>query len=260
VLAFVVDITERKQAHDALFLAQTELAHAARVATLGELTASIAHEVNQPLMAVVTSGEASLRWLRRDPPDLGEAESAIDRIVAEGRRASEIVKRVRAFLKKAPEQTSDLDVAAIVAEAVELVQRGLARDRIDLTVELDPDLPMVAGDRIQLQQVLVNLMVNAGQAMADAEGPRTLIIATRRHDNEAVAISVADSGPGIDEAYIDRLFDPFFTTKAQGMGMGLAICRTTAEAHGGRLLVESERGQGATFTLILPAKQGTAPS
>ena len=252
-LVFVVDITERKEAQEAVLAAQAELAHAARVATLGELTASIAHEVNQPLMAVVTNGEAAMRWMRREPPDLVEVEASITRLVAEGRRASEIVKRVRAFLRKAPEQRDELDVTDLVAEAVQLVERELARAGVTPGITVAPGLPAVIGDRIQLQQVLVNLMVNAAQAMADHPGERRLSIEATRASADMITIAVADTGPGIAADHLERLFDPFFTTKEQGMGMGLAICRTTAEAHGGALSVESRPGEGATFRLSLPA-------
>jgi PAS domain S-box-containing protein len=255
VLAFVIDITERRQAQDALLAAQAELAHAARVATLGELTASIAHEVNQPLAAIVTSGEAGLRWLRREVPDLDEVGATIVQIVAEGRRASEIVARIRTFLKKAPAEQDSLDIAEIIQEAALLVARELANDDVVLTVETEPGLKPIRGDRIQLQQVLVNLLVNAGQAMSDQRKSRAVRLRTSDVDGESLAIMVQDSGPGILPDDLPRLFDPFFTTKRGGMGMGLAICRTTAEAHGGQLSAESTPGAGATFRLTLPYSQ-----
>ena len=255
VLVFVVDNTERQRAQDALLLAQTELAHASRVSTLGELTASIAHEVNQPLMSVVTYGEAGMRWLRRDPPDLHEVDTAITRIVSEGRRAGEIVARIRAFLGKTPARHGTLDVASTIEDAARLVQHELARGNVELRLELDPHLPAVRGDRIQLQQVLVNLMVNASQAMAEQAGSRLVVSGTATAD-ACIDITVADTGPGIAPEHLERVFDPFFTTRPQGMGMGLAICRTIAEAHGGRLVVESQAGRGATFRLSL----STAPT
>ncbi|MEN4918396.1 ATP-binding protein [Achromobacter spanius] len=260
VLVFVVDNTERRQAQDALLLAQTELAHAARVATLGELTASIAHEVNQPLMAVVTSGDAGMRWLRREQPDLHEVGLAMERIVSEGRRASEIVKRIRAFLSKAPVQQAELDVATVVDEATRLVAHELTRERVALQVDIEPGLPSVTGDRIQLQQVLVNLMINASQAMAGQSQPRRLSVSAARHDGGMVAVTVSDTGPGIAPADLERLFDPFFTTKPQGMGMGLPICRTTAQAHGGTLTVDNTPGAGAAFRLTLAATNGNTPA
>ncbi|WP_247507018.1 ATP-binding protein [Bradyrhizobium sp. 1] len=252
VLAFVVDITERKQAQDALLAAQAELAHAARLATLGELSASIAHEVNQPLAAIVTSGEAGLRWLRRDVPDLKEVATTIGHVVAQGRRASEIVTRVRAFLKKAPAQRDLLEISEIIEDAALLVARELANDDVVLTFEVEHGLKPIRGDRIQLQQVLVNLLVNAGQAMSDQPGSRTIMLRASAVDGENLAITVQDSGPGIRADDLPHLFDPFFTTKHGGMGMGLAICRTTVEAHGGQLSVQSTPGAGATFRLTLP--------
>jgi PAS domain S-box-containing protein len=253
VLAFVVDITERRQSQDALLAAQAELAHAARVATLGELTASIAHEVNQPLTAIVTSGEASMRWLQRETPNLEEVAAAISRIIAEGGRANEIVTRIRAFLKKKPAQQDMLQIAEIIEEAALLVERELTKDNITLTIETEADLPPIRGDRIQLQQVLVNLMVNAGQAMSGQSGPRIVLLRAGAAEEGGLAIRVQDSGPGIAPADLPRLFEPFFTTKQGGMGMGLAICRTTVEAHGGQLSAESAPGSGATFRLTLPA-------
>ena len=238
VLAFVIDITERRDSQDALLAAQAELAHAARVATLGELTASIAHEVNQPLMAIVTAGEAGLRWLRRDVPDLKEVATAIGHIVAEGRRAAEIVTRIRGFLKKKPSQQDALQIADIIDDAARLVERELSKDNTTLVIETEPDLPPIRGDRIQLQQVLVNLLINAGQAMSEQRGPR---IVTLRAGiaGDSLAITVQDTGPGVSTSDFPRLFEPFFTTKQGGMGMGLAICRTLMEAHGGQLSAES---------------------
>jgi PAS domain S-box-containing protein len=255
VLIFVVDITERRQAQDALLAAQAELAHAARVATLGELSASIAHEVNQPLAAIVTSGEAGLRWLRRDVPDLKEVTTTIGHVVAQGRRASEIVTRIRTFLKKAPPQRDMLQIGEIIEEATALVARELAKDEVTLTVESQHDLPPIRGDRVQLQQVLVNLLINAGQAMSGQPGSRTVTLRAGSEDSETLSIMVQDSGPGIQPEDLPRLFDPFFTTKNGGMGMGLAICRTTVEAHGGRLSVASTPGSGTTFHLTLPFSQ-----
>lgn len=255
VLAFVVDITERKRSQNALLAAQAELAHASRVATIGELTASIAHEVNQPLAAIVTSGEAGLRWLRRDVPQLDEVASVIGRIVNEGRRASEIVTRIRAFLKKKPAEQDMLGIAEIVSEAATLVERELSKEDVSLNIEVRPDLPQIRGDRIQLQQVLVNLLINAAQAMAHRSGPRIVTLRAELAESGDLLVSVQDTGPGIEAADVPRLFEPFFTTKQDGMGMGLAICQTTVEGHGGRLTVESVPGAGATFRLTMPVVQ-----
>ena len=258
VLVFVVDNTERQRAQDALLLAQTELAHASRVSTLGELTASIAHEVNQPLMSVVTYGEAGMRWLRRDPPDLHEVDTAISRIVSEGRRAGEIVQRIRAFLGKATAGHETLDIGHVIEEATRLVQHELARGAVDLHLELEPHLPAVRGDRVQLQQVLVNLMVNASQAMTGQANRRRLSVVAAATVDGRIDIAVADTGPGIAAEHLERLFDPFFTTRPEGMGMGLAICRTIVESHGGRLGVESTPGDGATFRLSLSTATETS--
>lgn len=255
VMVSVADVTERRKAQDAALQAQAELAHAARVATLGEFTASIAHEVNQPLMAVVTSGEAALRWLRRGQPDLSEIDTALARVVSEGRRASEIVKRIRAFLTKATPRPGKIEIAGLVEEATQLVQRELVREHVELRSGIDTGLPPIIGDRVQLQQVVVNLMVNARQAMVEHGGRRLLTVTASRASPTEVAIAVRDSGPGIAPQNSERLFAPFFTTKPDGMGMGLAICRTIAEAHGGRLMAESPPGGGAIFSLILPASQ-----
>ena len=255
VLAFVIDITERKHAQDALLAAQAELAHASRVATIGELTASIAHEVNQPLSAIVTSGEAGMRWLRRDVPELNEVAVAMSRIVSEGRRASEIVTRIRAFLKKKPAEQDLLEIAEIISEAATLVERELSKENVSLKIEVRPDLPQIRGDRIQLQQVLVNLLVNAGQAMAQQCGPRIVTLRADLAESGSLVVTVEDTGPGIETNDLPRLFEPFFTTKQDGMGMGLAICQTTVEAHGGRLTVQSAPGSGATFRLAMPVVQ-----
>ena len=255
VLAFVIDITERRDSQDALLAAQAELAHAARVATLGELTASIAHEVNQPLMAIVTAGEAGLRWLRRDVPDLKEVATAIGHIVAEGRRAAEIVTRIRGFLKKKPSQHDTLQIAEIIDDAALLVERELSKDSTTLVIETEPDLPPIRGDRIQLQQVLVNLLINAGQAMSQQSGPR-IVTLRAGVTGPSLTITMKDTGPGVATSDLPRLFEPFFTTKQEGMGMGLAICRTMVEAHGGQLSAESTPGSGATFRLTLPVVPG----
>lgn len=259
VLAFVVDITERRQSQDALIAAQAELAHATRVATLGELTASIAHEVKQPLTAIVTSGEAGMRWLRRETPNLEEVAAAMSRIVAEGRRANDIVTRIKAFLQKKQVQHDVLQIADIIEEATLLVERELSKDQITLTIRTEPNLPPIRGDRIQLQQVLINLMVNAGQAMLDQNGPRIVTLHAEVSRQDGLTITVQDNGPGIASGDLPRLFEPFFTTKQGGMGMGLAICRTTVEAHGGQLRADSTPGSGATFRLTLPVIQAPTP-
>ena len=269
----VMDITERKRAEEALLEAQGELAHVTRVATLGELTASIAHEINQPLAAVVTNANAGLRWLSRDSPDLAEACEAIRRIIRDGNRAGEVISRMRALFKKASSTKERLDINEAIEEVVILAQSQVQRNRVLLQTQLANDLPLILGDRIQLQQVVLNLLVNAIQAMSGVdEGPRGLWVSSQKIteipgeskedtlENKALAgaesthvlIAVRDSGPGLDPKSLDRLFDPFYTTKPQGLGMGLAISRSIIEAHGGRLWATPCASRGAIFQFALP--------
>ena len=252
VLVFSMDVTEQRAAQDALIQARTELAHAARVATMGELSASIAHEVNQPLMAIVTSGEAGLRWLRRPQPDLPEVEASLERITSEGRRAGEVVRRIRAFLGNGAQNRDRIDIATLVQDAVALVGRELERAEITLEIDMAESLPAVRGDRVQLQQVLVNIMLNAVQAMEGQTRARGLRVAASGSAN-TVEIAVSDSGPGIAGNHLQQLFEPFYTTRVDGMGMGLAICRRTIESHGGQIRAESAEGSGSTFTITLPS-------
>jgi PAS domain S-box-containing protein len=259
VLVFVVDVTERDRAQGVLLAAQADLARAARVATLGELTASIAHEVNQPLASIVTSGEAALRWLRRDEPDLDEVSSALTRTVAEGKRAGAVVARIRSFLTKGEMRRERLRPAELIQDAVLLVEHELGRNGVALRVETAPDLPEILADRVQMQQVLVNLMVNGAQAMASMAGDRRLSLRAGREVGGQLTIAVTDTGPGIADDHLARLFEPFFTTRSDGMGMGLAICRSTVEAHGGRLTARSRPGEGATFLFTIPTAEGGSP-
>jgi PAS domain S-box-containing protein len=251
ILVGIVDITDRLKAQDELHKVQAELAHAARVSTLGELTASIAHEVNQPLAAIVTNGEASLRWLNRLEPDLDEARSAIGRMIAEGQRASDIIARIRSMsMKTAPEKEA-LALAGLIEDAALLVRRELATHGVGLSLSLAADLPQVLGDRVQLQQVIVNLMMNAIQAMAHHDEHRSLAVAAAAAGGEVV-VQVADTGPGVAPDDAGRLFDAFFTTKPTGMGMGLSICKSIVEAHGGRIWVKPSATGGSVFSFALP--------
>jgi C4-dicarboxylate-specific signal transduction histidine kinase len=247
------------QAEQALRKAQTELAHVTRVTTLGELTASIAHEINQPLAAVIANAEACLSWLDRDPPNLDAARRSVQWIVEDGNRASEVIRHVRALAKKTDIEKASLDINDVARDAVALVQRELSSHRVSLKLELAPDLPPIFGDRVQLQQVIINLVINAMEAMESvADRPRKLTVRSGWHDGDRVFLTVADSGVGIPDAQAERMFTPFFTTKSSGMGMGLSICRSIVEAHEGRLSASRHEGNGATFQFVLPVHKEDA--
>jgi PAS domain S-box-containing protein len=250
----VMDVTETKHAQELLQQAQANLAHVARVTMLGQLTASIGHEVNQPLAAIVTNGEAAIRYLRREPPELGEVREALTSMIAEGKRASEIVKRIRSLIQKATPQNEPLDINTVLAEGAALVQREIANHKVLLQLHLVPGLPEVMGDRVQLQQVIINLMMNAIQAMAGVEGRvRGLLVRSAQDATGSVVVAVQDSGEGLDPATADHVFDAFYSTKTDGMGMGLSICRTIMDAHDGRIWASANEGPGATFRFSLPA-------
>jgi two-component system sensor kinase FixL len=248
------DITERKRAEDALHNAQAELAHVTRVATLGEMTAAIAHEVNQPLAAVVNNASACLRWLAGQAPNLEEARKSGALIIADGHRASEIIGRIRALVKKSPPRKDRLDINETILEVIALTRSEAQKNRVSLKTQLSSDLPLILGDRVQLQQVTLNLIINAIEAMSGAgEGPRELQVGSEKDDSQGVRVTVRDSGPGLDPEGLDHLFTAFYTTKRQGMGMGLAISRSIIEAHSGRLWATANEGRGATFQFTLPA-------
>lgn len=252
VLVSIVDVTARHEAENELHEAHTELAHVTRIATLGELTVSIAHEVNQPLAAIVTNGGAGLRWLKRNEPDLGEVETSMQRMIADAGRASEVIKRLRTLSSKTTPQTVPVNLSEIAQESLALVQREIISNQISLRTDLARNLPVIAGDRIQLQQVIINLILNAIQAMADpAVKTRTLLIKTKRAGG-TVLLNVRDSGPGFAATKAAHLFDAFYTTKADGMGMGLSICRSIVTAHGGRISAHSVPGNGASFEFTIP--------
>jgi C4-dicarboxylate-specific signal transduction histidine kinase len=239
--------------------AQAELAHVTRVTTLGELTTSIAHEVNQPLAAVMANAEASLRWLDRDPPNLVAARRSVEWVINDGFRASEVIRRVRALANKTEIEKEPIDINSVVRDVVALVQRELSSHRVSLRTELAPALPMVLGDRIQLQQVIINLVMNGIEAMQTVtDRRRELAIRSGQDEEQGVLISVADCGVGISAESANRLFNAFFTTKSSGLGMGLSICRSIVEAHGGRLTAFGNDGPGATFQFVLPSHQGDA--
>jgi PAS domain S-box-containing protein len=247
------DITERKRAEEALRQAQTDLAHASRLTTMGEFTASLAHEVKQPIAAAVTDANTCVRWITRDEPDLKEAREAAWRIVKDAQLAAEIINRVRLLFKKGTPQRELVDVNEVAREMIVLLGDEASRHSISVRTELAEDLPHVIGDRVQLQQVLVNLMMNSIDAMKDVDGRRELTIQSQRGEDGQVLISVSDTGVGLPPQQADKIFNAFFTTKTQGTGMGLRISRSIVESHGGRLWAADNSPRGATFQFTLPA-------
>ena len=272
-VAFVLDLSEQKRAEERLQKAQAELAHVSRMTTLGELTASIAHEINQPLTAIVTNANAGLRWLAGETPDLEETRQSIRRIIRDGKLASGVVSSMRALFKKAPEAKQPLDINDVIQEVLTLTQSEVQRHRVSIQTLFATDLPLIIGDRIQLQQVILNLLLNAIQAMSELiEGPRELCISSQKiigspgqTDSPGlesrgsievcgiyVLVAVRDTGPGLGSIDCNRLFKSFYTTKPEGLGMGLAISHSIIEAHGGRLWAEPNEDRGATFQFTLP--------
>jgi PAS domain S-box-containing protein len=280
----VTDITNRKRSEEQLRLkelslreAQTELAHVSRVTTIGELAASIAHEVNQPLAGIVTNANASLRWLGSETPNLEETREAIRRIIRDGNRAGEIIGRIRALAMKAPPHKAWLDLNETIGEVIAIARNELQRNHVSLRAELASGLPLILGDRIQLQQVILNLLINAIEALNSiAEASRDLRVTSEAVSELAkggpledkagleaepthILLAVRDSGPGLESKCVDRLFEAFYTTKSQGLGMGLAISRSIVEAHGGRLWATPNTPKGAVFQFTLPIRANASP-
>jgi signal transduction histidine kinase len=248
-------MSERQRAEDALRAAQSELARVTRVTAMGELTASIAHEVTQPLTGIVTNGNACLHWLSSVPPNIEKARTTVERIIRDSNRASEVIHDIRTLVKKAPPQREPIALNDLIHRTLTIASGEITLHRVELQTELAADLPSVLGDRVQLQQVLLNLIINAVEAMSSITGrARVLTIRSeRRGDPESIVIAVRDSGVGLDPRKAERLFDAFFTTKPEGMGLGLSICRTIISAHGGRLSNANNEDHGATFEFTLPA-------
>jgi two-component system sensor kinase FixL len=261
ILETNTDIDERRLAQENLAKAQAELAQLSRVSTLGELTASIAHEVNQPLAAIVTSGEASLRWLDTESPPLDRVKRGIVRIIGDANRASDVIRRLRALSKKDGLQKAPIDLNDVVRESVPLIRQELSTHQVSLKLDLGKPLPDINGDRFLLQLVVINLAINAVQAMASVEAGRSrnLVIRTRPENEDQVLLAVEDTGPGFDPTVEADLFQAFFTTKPSGMGMGLTICRSIVEAHDGRISASRNEQGGSTFQFVLPRHGVNSP-
>jgi signal transduction histidine kinase len=264
ILASTYLALKNQTAITALHEAQTELAHANRVTAMGELTAAIVHEVNQPIAGVVANADAAMRWLVAQPPDLEEARQALESIVEDGKRTSEIVSRVRSLARKVAPRRELLDINQVIRDVIALTRSQVQRNDVALFTQLAGDVAPVLGDRVQLQQVILNLILNAVEAMASAAGHRELRISTTNQAGDGELVAVADSGPGLATGLgsglgagdLDRLFEAFYTTKSEGMGMGLSICRTIVEAHGGRIWASTNEASGATLQFILPPYAG----
>ena len=247
------DVTESKVAEEALIRARSELAHVARVTTLSTLTASIAHEVNQPLSGIITNAGTCLRMLDANPPNVDGARETARRTIRDGHRASDVVTRVRALFSKKEFTLEPLNLNEATREVVALSLSELQRHRVVVQSELADDLPTITGDRVQLQQVILNLLRNASDAMAGVhDRPRQLLIRTEREGGDRVRVTVRDVGKGFERQSIDKLFDAFYTTKSDGMGIGLSVSRSIVERHHGRLWAETNEGPGATFSFSIP--------
>jgi signal transduction histidine kinase len=251
-------IEAKKRIEDTLRRTQARLSRATQIATVAELAASIAHEISQPLSAVVANGQACTQWLSAEPPNVTNARVAAERIVRDGKDAGEVVRRIRALFKKTALTKVDLDVNEVVDEVIRLIRTEAVRKRVDIEADLEKKLPMVLGDRVQLQQVIFNLLLNGIEAMeAVNDRPRKLWICSMLRGQDAIAVEIRDHGTGLADA--EKAFEAFYTTKEKGMGMGLAVCRSIVEAHGGRLGITPTQGPGTTFLFTLPldASQST---
>jgi PAS domain S-box-containing protein len=256
VLKFVgttTDIDDQKRAEEALRQAQGDLARINRVTTMGELAASLAHEIKQPISGAITNANVCLRKLGRDEPNLDEVRAGVTRIARDAQRAAEIIDKIRAQFEKGTPSQQTIDLGEMIPETVAILRDEAVRHNISIRTELAADLPQIVGDRLQLQQVVMNLIVNGIEAMKDTDGTREIVIKSQRAENEQILISISDTGVGLPPQVAEKIFDPFFTTKAHGTGMGLRISRSIIESHGGRLWAVASSGRGATFQFNLPA-------
>lgn len=253
-VAFVVDQSERKRAEREMLEIQMNLVHSNRIETLGQLSASIVHEISQPISAAVTNARAALRWMDVQPPDLGEVRAALNRIVNNGDRAADVIGRIHALVKKAPPRQDRIDIREAIMDVIALTDGEASKYGVLVETELRDNLPLVQGDRVQLQQVILNLIVNAFEAMSQmGSDRRELLIRTAMNDSHGVTVEVKDSGPGLPLENLERVFDAFYTTKSSGLGVGLSICRSIIEAHGGRLWATPSESRGIVFQFVLPA-------
>ena len=258
-VGFVLDLTERKRASETLREMQMALTHTTRIATMGQLTASIAHEVSQPISATIIYARAGLRWLAAAPPDLDEVRQALKGIVQEGERAGDVLGRIRGLVKKGPTRKDVIAINDVIVDVIALTRSELLSRRVSLQTDLATDFPRIEGDRVQLQQVILNLILNAVEAMGDNnEAARELWISSKMDGENRVLVAVRDTGSGLDPSRVDRLFEPFYTTKAEGMGIGLSLSRTIIEAHGGRLWAGANEPRGAIFQFTVPAHADSA--
>lgn len=257
--ALLNQMEEQKRTEEALQMARSELARVVRITTIGELTASIAHEVNQPLAAIVANADACVAWLSLQNPNLVEGRAAAERTILGATRASEVISRIRSLINKAAPERAQVQLNEIIEESVALAENQASRNDVSVEIELAPDLPVTLGDRIQLQQVILNLMLNGIESMSGVTiRSRRLMIRSRTQEDGGITVSIEDNGIGISAGNMHRLFEPFFTTRSKGVGMGLAISRSIVEAHCGRLWAESTPDQGSVFQFTLPAERGPA--
>jgi C4-dicarboxylate-specific signal transduction histidine kinase len=247
-----IDVTERRRLHQL----QADLAHMNRMGIMGELTASLAHEVKQPITAARNNARAALNFLGKSPPDLREVREAVDCVVGDADRAADIIDRIRDHIKKTPPRKDRFDLNAAITEAIVLAKGAITKNAVSVETHVSKTLLPIQGDRVQLQQVVLNLILNAVEAMSSTEGgARVLCISTKQRQTSDTLVAVRDSGPGIDPKLLDRVFDAFYTTKSSGVGMGLSICRSIIAAHGGRLWAETNKPRGVIFQFTLPSSE-----